>query len=75
MRLLPHQQQLHAEFSGLLWVPPGGVYQHYNDWRERSEPRDGWVSDDGFSLCHVPSDHDVVRRSFRPQRNWIPADQ
>jgi len=64
LRLLPHQQQLHAQFDGLLWLPPGSFPKHYVDWRQRTEPRHGWVSDYGLGLRVMPSDHHLVCGSF-----------
>jgi len=64
LRFLPHQQQLHAQFDGLLWLPPSSFPKHYVDWRERTESRHGWVSDYGLGLCVMPSDHHLVCGSF-----------
>ena len=60
LRLLPYQQQLQPEFDGLLWMPPGGLREHDNDWRKRSEPCDGGIPHYGFGLRHVPPDYDLV---------------
>ena len=57
VRLLPYQQQLQPQFDGLLWLPPGGLPEHHDDWRERSEPRHGGISDFGFGVRDLPPDH------------------
>jgi hypothetical protein len=57
LRFLPREQQLHAQFGGLLWMPPGGIREHHIDWRIGTEPRHGRIPDHGFGLRNVPPDH------------------
>jgi hypothetical protein len=75
LRLLPCEQQLHPQFGGLLWMPPGGIPEHHNDWRERPEPRHVRVPDDSFGLRDMPHDHYLGRGSFQPQYDGLPPDQ
>ena len=75
LRVLPCEQQLLAEFRGLLRLPPGGFSRHRNDWRNGTEPRHGRISDHGFGLCELPPDHDVVRGRLQSQLHRFPADQ
>jgi hypothetical protein len=57
LRLLPCEQQLHPQFDGLLWLPSSGFHEHHVDGWERTEPRDGGVSDNGFGLRNVSLDY------------------
>ena len=75
VRVVPREQQLHAEFDGLLRVPCRGVSEHDNDRRVGAESRDGGIPDDGDAVCHVPPDHDVGRGRIQSRRNGFPADQ
>jgi len=75
LRLLPCEQQLHPQFGGLLWVPPGSIPEHDNDWRECPEPRHVRVSDNGFGVRDVPHDHHLGRGSFQSQHDGLPPDQ
>ena len=75
VRVMPREQQLHAEFGGLLRVPPVGVCEHHDDRRGGAESRDGGIPDDGIGVRDLPPDHDVGRGSVQSRRNGFPADQ
>jgi len=75
MRFLPCEQQLHPQFDGLLWVPPGSFPEHHDAWRERTEPRRSRVPDYGSAVCLVPHNYYLGSRSFQSCFNWLRADQ
>lgn len=75
MCVLPHQQQLHAEFNGLHGLPPGGLEQHAVLRWERAESHYGGLPVNGVRLLLLPPNHQVGRRQVRPQRVWFPVDE
>ena len=64
LRVVPCEQQLHAQFRGLLRMPPGGFSRHRNDWRNGAEPRHGRLSDHGFGLCDAATQSPRGPRAF-----------
>jgi hypothetical protein len=75
LRLLPREQQLHAEFGRLLWMPPGGFPEHHIDWRERAQSRHSGIPHDGRAVRIVPPDYDMGCWSLRSHDDRLPADE
>ena len=75
LRRMPYQQQLLAEFSRLLRLPPSSIRQHHDDWRLSAEPRHRRLPDDRIGVRELPPDYDLVRGSLQSQRNRLPADE
>ena len=76
LRVVPCEQQLHAQFSGLLRMPPGGVSEHRNDRRIGAESRHGRIPDDGVGSA--PRCHPITTWAagvFNHSRDRFPADQ
>jgi hypothetical protein len=64
LRLLPREQQLHPQFDGLFWLPPGSFHEHHVNGRKRTEPRHGRIPDNSFGLRDVPPDYYLGCRSL-----------
>jgi hypothetical protein len=75
LRLLPCEQQLHAEFYGLLRLPPGSFPEHHDAWWERAEPRCGRIPNYCGAVCIMPFDYHLGCGSLQSQHNRLPADQ
>jgi hypothetical protein len=75
LHFVPCEQQLHAQLDGLLRVPSGGVPEHHDNWRERTEPYYGRFSDYSGAMRFVPSDYDVGGRSLQSQYDRIPFNK
>jgi len=75
LRLLPCEQQLLAQFGGLLRVPPAGFYEHHDHWRSGAESRHGRFPDDGISVRYLPPHNYLGGGSFQSQHDRLPAHE
>jgi hypothetical protein len=75
LRGMPCEQQLHAQFGGLLRLPPGCLSRHRDDWRLGSESRRGRISNYGSAVRIVPPDHYLVRGRIQSRLNGFPPDE
>ena len=73
--IVPSEQQLLAQFGGLLRVPCAGVSEHHEDRRSGAESRYRWFPDDSLSVCDLPPDNYLGRGSVQSQCDGIPANQ
>jgi len=75
LRLVPCEQQLHAQLDGLLRLSPGSFPEHSIARRKRTEPRCGRIPNHGGAVRIVSPDYNLGCGSLQSQYNRFPAAQ